>query len=182
MPGVSASVYTNPADTCVALPQPERLAYLEIEALECAWQLGAWDVRRMEHAPLANPDAWREPRYGVANDFGINPYTITVCGSDPTVLTHGDHADDKLIKTAARHGWITWVFVPLALATPIMQQRWRDKDRTLSDAQACTRTPRRITGVGLHGPCEVGTAYDHIYELGRANHGNRSKKSRERRG
>src|SRR5574337_135025 len=62
---------------------------------------------------------------------------------------------------------------PPALASATMLKMWSDKDRTLGDG--CRRTAQQIVPVRLYGPCTPGTGHDHIYQLGRANHGNRSR-------
>lgn len=175
--GVRASSVTRPADTCILLPAPERLHSLEADVLAAAWQLGAWDVARLERARLANPDEYLQSRYGLSEDFGINAYTIL---GQP--ITTGDTAPDAQIREAAKQGWLIWRFVPLALSASLTRKTWGVKDRTLTDLESCRRTPRVIEPYRLFGPVtDPGTAHDHIYTLGRGNHGNRSKKSSERR-
>lgn len=175
LPGVAMSVAARPADLTLALVLPGPTVHeAEQSVLDVAWQLGAWDVRRIEHAPLADPAQWREARHGLAGDFGINPVTI---GGTP--VQKGDRAPVAAAE-AGSNGWVTWSFVPLAFATRTMRARWGGKDKTLE--ADCTRggtlPPTRLAD--WHQP-EPGYAHEHIYQLGRANHGNRSKAGRERR-
>lgn len=177
LPGVSASILSRPSDTTMLLPRdlasPDEL---ESAVMGAAWTLGAWDVRRIEHAPLPQNVDWRQARHGLVGDFGRNPYTIA---GQP--LAVGEAADDVVCELAAAHGWITWAFVPLAISTPSARKRWGSKDRTLQPD--CTRAG--VVGSARAKwwyPAAPHTANDHIYQLGRGNHGNRSKTSQERRG
>lgn len=176
MPGVSMTVAARPSDTTLALVLPGPTVHeAEHEVLAAAWGLGAWDVRRIEHSPLADPAQWREARYGLASDFGIN--LVTIAGQP---IQAGDRAPTADVRAAASDGWVSWSFVPLALSSRTMRERWGAKDKTLD--MDCSRTilipPMRLAE--WHQP-EPGYAHEHIYQLGRSNHGNRSKASRERR-
>jgi hypothetical protein len=176
LPGVAMSVAARPADLTLALVLPGPTVHeAEHAVLDVAWQLGAWDVRRMERAPLADPKQWREARHGLASDFGVN--LVTIAG---VPVQKGDRAPYADLRAAAVDGWVTWSFVPLAFATRTMRARWGGKDKTLE--ADCTRSgalpPTHFAD--WHHP-EPGYAHEHIYQLGRANHGNRSKAARERR-
>lgn len=176
--GVRASSVTRPADTCIALPAPSRLHNLEAEVLAAAWELGAWDAVRLEKSPLSNPGDHLASGHGLAAAFGVNSHVIM---GQP--ITTGDVAEEAQIKEAAENGWLIWRFIPLALSAPTTKKIWGQKDRTLNDADACRRTPRVINPQQLYGPItEPGTAHEHIYQFGRGNHGNRSKKNEGRRG
>ena len=175
--GVSASMVTRPSDTVVLLPRGlTNPAEVEDAVMGAAWLLGAWDLIRIESAPLAHGADWRESRYGITSRFGRLDHAIA---GQP--LTAGTGAADIDCEIAARDGCITWRFVPLALATPTARQQWVGKDKTL--AADCTRpgVPGWRLGQWMH-PADPGTAHEHQYRLGRANHGNRSKKSAERSG
>lgn len=175
--GVAASSVTRPADTCILLPDYERLHSFEADMLATAWQLGAWDVARIEKSPLANPWEAMESRHGLVADFGINPYLIM---GQPLIT--GAAAPEDQIREASEQGWIVWRFVPLALSAGLTRKAWCTKDRTLADPDSCRRVARTIDPQRLYGPItEPGTAHEHIYQFGRGNHGNRSKKSQERR-
>jgi hypothetical protein len=176
MPGVQASVVSRPADTVMrldrALASP---AEIEDAVIACAWTVGAWDLARLESGPLPAGADWREPRYGLATSLGHNAYVI-----NGRPLAAGYSAPVEACEVAAHTGLVTWRFVPLALATPTARQRWAPKDSTLLDD--CTRDgePHGYRGKWMH-PTLPATGAEHQYQLGRGNHGNRSKASRERR-
>lgn len=172
LPGVSVESITRPADTALLLGTGSA-AGIESAILSAAWSWGAWDVRRIEHAPLADPALWRDPRHGIRMDFGHNDYVIN---GSPLVI--GERSDSAA-QVAAQHGHVTWTIIPLSLSTPAMRARWTSKDRTLADD--ATRGPRIINPMPLYGRQEIGHGHEHIYQLGRANHGNRSKSSGARR-
>lgn len=176
LPGVEASVISRPSDTAIELAR-ELASPGEIEdaIMGAAWSLGSWDLCRIEHAPRP-PDAdWREARHGITCSFGRNGYVI--CGQP---LVTGDHAGDEVCEIAARDGYITWRFVPLALATKIARARWAGKDTTLQPDCIRIGSPGSYRGKWWH-PTTPGTGNEHQYQLGRGNHSNRSKTSAERR-
>jgi hypothetical protein len=176
LPGVSASFTTRPSDTAMLLPRGlVSPAEIEDAVIGAAWSLGAWDLCRIESAPLADGSDWREARYGIKSSFGHSDYVV-----NGQSLVVGDGAPQSDCEIAARDGYITWRFVPLALATLVARRRWADKDKTL--LADCTRSgaPGGYRGQWMH-PTVPGTASEQQYQLGRSNHGNRSKKSADRR-
>lgn len=169
LPGVIASVLSRPADTSILLPRALASSGEEIEeaVIEAAWVLGAWDICRIERPPLPAGADWHEAKYGIPANFGRNMYTIM---GQPLVI--GEYAQDDVIALAARDGYITWRFVPLAMATPIARQRWGTKDSTLQPD--CTRLGAAGHYRGAwHHPATPGHESEHQYQLGRSNHGNR---------
>lgn len=177
MLGVNQSAYSRPADTITNIIRVG-MAPSDIEdaVLTTAWRLGAWDVRRIEKAPLADPSKMMEPRYGLSSDFGINPYIIN---DQPMAIGLG--ADIDTIREAAIDGYVTWHFVPLHFASQIAHKRWGGKDKTLNLNLTREGEPK-IGRQTWARPREPLTAHEHIYQLGRHNHGNRSKKNLARRG
>ena len=174
LPGTTADILSRPSDTAIALDrQAATVPELEEMLLSLAWQTGAWDFVRTEQPPLADPTDWRASRHGVANNFGINDYVIA---GQPMVT--GDAAPESA-RIAASTGYVIWRFVPLAFATPTARSRWGLKDKTLQPG--CTRVG--VTGsyrAPWHHHATPGYGNEHQYQLGRANHGNRSKSSIER--
>lgn len=82
---------------------------IEFDALETAWELGAWNLERLEAKPFARAGAdAHETTLGMAA-FGQSP--IEIEGSSPFVADVPD-ADD-LIDAAGRNGYVQWVFRPV---------------------------------------------------------------------
>lgn len=176
IPGASASIISRPSDTTMSLPR-EMASPADIEdvVIADAWALGAWDLCRIEGAPLPAGANWPESRYGLAGAFGR--CDISIAGQP---LSAGTRATAHVCEIAARDGYVTWRFVPLTLATPTARRRWAGKDTTLQ--QDCTRLgePGGYRGQWRH-PVEPHTAREQQYRLGRGNHGNRSKSGQGRK-
>jgi hypothetical protein len=134
---------------------------LETEVLHAAWSLGAWDVSRLEKAPIPAAASAFEIGRGIASDFGVNQYVID--GSPSSI---GDQVSKETIETAARKGYVTWRFTPVALCNPDRINEALKKDISLSygairkDAPGKNRAP-------WHYPKAENTGHEHIYELGR---------------
>jgi hypothetical protein len=176
MDGVEQSVYSRPADTTLLIPRAGQApSDMEDEILSAAWALGAWDVRRLEKAPIDNPEKMLEPQYGLASDFGYNPYSVN---GQPFII--GARSPESALLTAAIDGYVTWAFIPLSLGSEIAKNRWGGKDKTLNAGLTRDGVPNIGRGPWMR-PREARTAHEHIYQLGRAPHGNRSKKNAGRR-
>lgn len=164
LPGVKTSAVLRPSDTAMVLHAPE-LSPGELEAevlLPLAWRLGAWDIVRSERAPLAADQDWRDSKHGLLCHFGRNSQAI-----DGVPLIAGARASDEICATAAKEGWVTWRFVPLALSSPAMQEKWRGADGTLEDADCIRRTKTPAYRLPRFSrPTEKNTAADCIFEMG----------------
>ena len=101
----------------------ERFQDLENEALETAWELGAWDLARIEARPHGRPAAELQERIECMTAFGVSPHAID---GEPIVLSEVPDADD-LVDAAARAGYVRWQF------RPVWCGLWRDvaRDETL---------------------------------------------------
>lgn len=96
---------------------------IEFDALETAWELGAWNLERLEAKPFARVGAdVHETSMGMTA-FGSSP--IEIDGETPFVTDVLD--GDDLIETAGREGYIQWMF------RPVRGGMWRDvaDDETL---------------------------------------------------
>jgi hypothetical protein len=156
----------------------------EAEILDAAWLLGAWDVLRTEHPPIPKTQAEARsagfiypipdnmlgdrdaPAWGLTASFCGCPYMVN---GEP--LAQGECPLD-LLDIAAAGGWIDWAFRPTAWSVRIRS----NNDRTLNPDG--TRNPRELPIM----PAPLADRpHQHIYRLGRAPHGNRSKRQRERK-
>jgi hypothetical protein len=163
LPGVRASVISRPADTAIRLDRNlASPAELEDAILAAAWEMGSWDLVRLELAPLAAGADWWDARHGIAPSFGRNPYTI--CGQ-PLVV--GEGADDEVCEAAAVGGYIKWRFLPTTSAGANTRQHRRGKDATLQPNGARPGSPGEHRAAWRH-PVKPLTACEHQYQLGQS--------------
>ena len=87
----------------------DRLDELENDVLDVAWQLGSWDVARMEALPFIRPGASEQESVECLGAFGTPP--VLLDGQPPVVAEVPDAED--LIEAAARAGYLQWVFRPV---------------------------------------------------------------------
>ena len=85
------------------------LDQLENEVLDVAWELGSWDLARMEAPPFVRPGAAEQESLECMGAFGSLPVAID---GQPPVVAEVPDADD-LIATASREGYVHWLFRPV---------------------------------------------------------------------
>ena len=85
------------------------LSQLENEVLDVAWELGSWDLARMEAPPFVRPGASEQESLECMGAFGSLPLAID---GQPPVVAEVPDADD-LIETASRAGYVHWLFRPV---------------------------------------------------------------------
>jgi hypothetical protein len=140
------------------------VADLDAEYLTLAWRLGAWDVSRMEHAPL--PPSADKVAHGLSSHVA-DPYAMTGIPENPAAELDAE----AWINACARHGWMTWSCKPMHLAPEVRRIGWLGKDRTLDpDGQRASRVWHAWE------PVSIGADHQTVIRLGRAAHGNRSKR------
>ncbi len=87
----------------------DRFDDIEFDTLETAWELGAWNLERLEAKPFGRVGAdAHETSMGMAA-FGAS--TIDIDGEAPFVAEVPDSED--LIGAASREGYIQWMFRPV---------------------------------------------------------------------
>jgi len=173
LPGIKTTVIARPDDTYIHLPNGLYADQLEDIIIRSAWTLGAWDMCRLESPPIGSSDLVSN---GVAHDFGQPSYTFGGYGIQRHVI-HATHT----MQYAAKNGRVSWRFIPLSLTSPEFISRWADKDKTLNNASCRDGYPSSYRAP-WQLPNTPGFGNEHIYQLGRSNHGNRLKNSSERRG
>lgn len=129
----------------------DRFDQLENEVLDVAWELGSWDLARVEALPFMRPGASEQESLECMGAFGSPP--LVLHGQPPIVAEVPDAGD--LIETAARAGYLRWLF------RPVRGSVWAEvaEDATLQDGgyrnPPCpylatptrlgeTRSPRRV--------------------------------------
>ena len=107
-----ANVVAYQAVPSSALQLNERwdgLAQLENEVLDVAWELGSWDLARVEALPFVRPGASEQESLECMGAFGSLPLAID--GQPPIVAEVPDSED--LIAAASRTGYVQWLFRPV---------------------------------------------------------------------
>ena len=87
----------------------DRFDDLDHEALETAWELGAWNLERLEAQPFARLGADAHETVMGMHAFGASP--ISIDGDSPIVADVPDAED--LISEASRQGSVHWMFRPV---------------------------------------------------------------------
>lgn len=82
---------------------------LDNETLETAWELGAWNLERVEAQPFARPGADTHETVMGMHAFGASPLSID--GDSPIIADVPD--SDDLIQSASRSGYVQWLFRPV---------------------------------------------------------------------
>lgn len=87
----------------------DKLDQLENEVLDVAWELGSWDLARIEALPFVRPGASEQESLECMGAFGALPIAIE---GQPPIVAEVPDADD-LIEAASRSGYVQWVFRPV---------------------------------------------------------------------
>ena len=82
---------------------------IEFDALETAWELGAWNLERLEAKPFGRVAAETQETLLGMTAFGTSP--IHIDGEAPFVSEVPDGED--LIEMASREGYVQWLFRPV---------------------------------------------------------------------
>ena len=96
----------------------DRFDDLDHAALETAWELGAWNLERLEAQPFARLGADTHESVIGMHAFGASPLYID--GDSPIVADVPDCQD--LLHTASREGYVQWLF------RPVRGGLWSDSD------------------------------------------------------
>jgi len=87
----------------------DRFDDLEYDALETAWELGAWNLERVEARPFHRAGADTHETTMGMHAFGASP--VAIDGDSPFVAEVPD--GDDLIDAAGRSGYVQWMFRPV---------------------------------------------------------------------
>jgi hypothetical protein len=87
----------------------DRFDELENSVLDVAWELGSWDLARIEAPPFIRAGACQQESVECMGAFGANP--IAIDGQAPVVAEVPDGPD--LIEAAGRSGYLQWNFRPV---------------------------------------------------------------------
>lgn len=135
----------------------DELTELENDVLDSAWELGSWDLARIEAPPFVRPGASEQESLECMGAFGTLP--IAIDGQLPIVAEVPDSED--LIEAASRAGYVQWVF------RPVRGGVWAEvaEDVTLQDGgyrnPPCPVVPSPAVTVPPR------SSRRHVYQLGR---------------
>lgn len=87
----------------------DRFDDLDAETLEAAWELGAWNLERVEARPFSRMGAPTSETIEGMHAFGSSPLAID--GEAPFVADVPD--GEELIDEAGRSGYVQWLFRPV---------------------------------------------------------------------
>ena len=87
----------------------DRFDDLDAETLEAAWELGAWNLERVEARPFSRMGAPTSETIEGMHAFGSSPLAID--GEAPFVADVPD--GEELIDAAGRSGYVQWLFRPV---------------------------------------------------------------------
>ncbi|MBA2689428.1 MAG: diguanylate cyclase [Burkholderiales bacterium] len=131
------------------------LRCLDMTAMEAAWELGAWDMARLERASCLRPGADVSESIDCLRAFGNYPYQVD--GELPFLAETPDA--DELVDVATRSGYLTWIF------RPVSGGLWQ----TVADDQTLEADGRRKPPCPyLSEPPRVGRHRKTVYRFGRA--------------
>jgi hypothetical protein len=131
------------------------LEFLDLTTMEAAWELGAWDMARVERVACLRPGADTSESVDCMRAFGSYPYPVD--GESPFVAETPD--GDDLVGVAARSGYLTWIF------RPVRGGIWK----TVADDQTLEADGRRKPPCPyLSEPPRVGRHRKTVYRFGRA--------------
>ena len=85
------------------------LPTLDLAAMEAGWELGAWDVARMQRRPCLRPGAKPAETFECLQAFGNVPESL---GGRDLIVAEAPDADE-LLKLGASVGYVTWQFRPV---------------------------------------------------------------------
>lgn len=127
----SVRVSPVPSSSLQINEQWHELLNLDLAAMEAGWELGAWDVSRVERPGCMRPGAAAREALECLQAFGV---LTAAFGSRELVISEAPDADE-LVKVAARSGYVTWQF------RPVHGGIWGDVAADATLAPDGTRTP-----------------------------------------
>ena len=127
---------------------------LELDALETAWELGAWDLQRVEASPCSRPGASMQETLECMSAFGAPAFELD---GEPTVVSETPDASE-LIAAASRSGYVCWQF------RPVWCGLWSEVSEDDTLQKGGYRNP---TCPLMAQPYQPGTARKVVYQFGR---------------
>ncbi|TAK79772.1 MAG: diguanylate cyclase [Betaproteobacteria bacterium] len=106
--GNAVAYQSVPSSALQVSPRWDRIEDIEASVLETAWELGAWDLRRIEARACARPGAAPREYIECETSFGVSPQAID---GEPVFVSEVPDGQD-LVAAASRAGYLCWQFRP----------------------------------------------------------------------
>ena len=106
--GATVAYQCVPSSALQVNPRWDRLEDIENHVLETAWELGAWDLRRIEARACARPGAEPREYANCETSFGVSSQSI---GGEPVFVAEVPDGQE-LLEAASRTGYLSWQFRP----------------------------------------------------------------------
>jgi hypothetical protein len=156
MEGANPVAYQTVPSSALQLNERwDRFDELENAVLDVAWELGAWDLARLEARPFIRPGADCQESFECMGAFGKVP--VALDGQVPVVAEVPD--SDELIEAAARSGYVQWIF------RPVHGGVWADVADDLTLQPGGYRNPPCPY---LSAPTRPGKSRKVVYQFGRS--------------
>lgn len=97
-----------PSSALQVSPRWDRIEDIETGVLETAWELGAWDLRRVEARACARRGAAPRELIECGISFGVSPQAID---GEPVFVAEVPDGPE-LLEAASRTGYLCWQFRP----------------------------------------------------------------------
>ncbi|OFZ94369.1 MAG: hypothetical protein A2Z64_03155 [Betaproteobacteria bacterium RIFCSPLOWO2_02_67_12] len=155
-PGGGPVAYQSvPSSALQVHPRWDRLEDIENNVLETAWELGAWDLRRIEARACARPGAAPREYAECETSFGVSSQEID---GEPVFVAEVPDGPE-LVEAACRTGYLCWQFRPTWCSV------WQEVAHDVTLEKGGYRNPRcPLAAQGY----DRGRARTIVFQLGRA--------------
>lgn len=106
--GNAVAYQSVPSSALQVNPRWDRVEDIESHVLETAWELGAWDLRRIEARACARPGAAPAESLACEMSFGVTAQAIE---GEPVIVAEVPDGPE-LYDAACRNGYLCWQFRP----------------------------------------------------------------------
>lgn len=155
--GAAVAYHSVPSSSLQVSPRWDRLEDMEAGVLETAWELGAWDLRRIEARACARPGAAPREFADCETSFGVSSQAI---GGEPVFVAEVPDGAE-LLEAACRTGYVCWQFRPTWCGL------WKELAHDVTLEKGGYRNPRCPLAPGTYDP---GRARTIVFQLGKSEH------------
>ena len=151
--GAAVAYQSVPTSALQVNSRWDRFEDIESSVLETAWELGAWDLRRVEARACARPGAATREFVDCETSFGVSSQAID---GELLFVTEVPDGED-LLQAASRTGYVCWQFRPTWCGL------WKDLANDVTLEKGGYRNPRCPLAAQGYEP---GRARTLVYQLG----------------